>query len=241
MRKNYNAINKERRQNLAETATFELAKHLKQFANANGIITAVFETEVDSPADAIDTYGRFVGNINIGAHNINVWLVENGWGHPAFYTSMSIDEINVVLNAWKKGKKKVGRTGKHLSKDAGDFDWNLIYREPKAGVVIPFTSGEDKGKVLMPKIFRRQVAWLVSKKAKVIPAGTGFKTYLKKKPDQLVLLNDFLANTLNSATVLSLDEFVDANNKILKDPEELVFKEKAGTLVNAQGNKITTW
>ena len=241
-RKKFNDINEDRRQCFAETATFELAKHLKQFANSTGILNAVFETIVDAPAESVDTYGRFVGNVRVGGnHDINTWLVENGWGHPAFYTSMSKAEIEIFLAAWAKGKNKKNRPGKSISKNANDFDMNLLYRKPKVGVVIPFTSGEDKGKVLMPKIYRRQVSWLMSKEAKVIAASTTFKAYLKKKPDQLALLDDFLANGVNSAKIFSLDEFVSAENKVLKKPEEFVFKEKAGTLVDSKGNKIEKW
>ncbi len=240
-REKYNETNEDRRQCFAETSTVALASHLKQFANANGEIKAVFETEVDEPADAVDTYGRFVGNIRIGTHDINIWLVENGWGHPAYYTSMSNDEIAVYQAAWNKGKKKANRPGKFLSKDARVFDWKLLYKKPKKDEVITFTMGEDKGKVLMPKIFRRQVAWKVAVKAGTLDKKTTFKQYLISKPDQLVMITDFLQNGVNSATVLNLDEFVDNKNKVLKNPEELVFKEKKSTLVNANGTKITKW
>lgn len=240
-RKKYNETNKDRRQCFAETSTVGLAKHLKQYANANGEIKAIFETEVDEPADAIDTYGRFVGNIRIGTHDINVWLVENGWGHPAYYTSMSKEEIAIYQAAWKKGMKKANRPGKYLSKDASAFDWKLIYQEPKKDEVIHFTMGEDKGKVLMPKIFRRQVAWKVAIKAGALDKKTTFKQYLASKPDQLVTLTDFLQNGVNSSTVLALDEFVDTKNKVIKNPDELVFKEKKSTLVTASGTKITKW
>lgn len=240
-RKKYNETNEDRRQCFAETSTVALAKHLKQYANVNGDIKAVFETEVNEPGEAIDTYGRFVGNIRIGTHDINIWLVENGWGHPSFYTSMSNEEIALYMAAWKKGKKKTGRPGKSLSADAGKFNWKLLYRPHKKDEPIKFTMGEDKGKVLMPKIFRRQVAWMVAKKAGVLDKSTKFKEYLAGKPDQLVLLNDFLDNGVNSSKVFSLDEFVDAKNKVLKAPDELVFKEKAATLVNASGTKITKW
>lgn len=241
-RKLFNEINKDRRQYFAETATVALAKQLEQFANNNGIINAVFETNVDEPGDSVDTYGRFVGNIRVGGdHDINTWLVENGWGHPAFYTSMVKKEIETILDVWKKGKKKPNRPGAFVSKNANDFDMNLMYRKPKKNEEIDFTMGEDKGKVLMPKIYRRQLSWLVAKKAKVITAATTFKAYLKKKPDQLVLLNDFLINDLNSAKVLGLDEFISADNKVLKNPEEFVFKEKPGILVNSRGEKITKW
>jgi len=241
-RKLFNEINEDRRQCFAETSTVALAKSLKQFANADGIMNAVFETNVSEPGDSVDTYGRFVGNIRVaGDHDINLWLIENGWGHPAFYTSMSKEEIGTILDAWKKGKKKANRPGIAGSKNANDFDFDLIYREPKKEEEIDFTMGEDKGKVLMPKIYRRQLSWLISKKAKIITAATTFKAYLKKKPDQLVLLNDFLVNNLNSAKVLSLDEFISADNMVLKNPEDFVFKEKPSFLVNSSGKKITEW
>ena len=241
-RKKFNEINEDRRQCFAETSTFELARHLKQFANTKGIVNALFETMVNEPAEAVDTYGRFVGNVRVGSnHDINTWLVENGWGHPSFYTSMSKDEIETFLAAWETVKNKKNRPGKSISKNANDFDWDLLYRKPKADVVIPFTTGEDKGKVLMPKIYRRQVSWLVSKEAKVITASTTFKAYLKKKPDQLALLNDFLTNGVSSAKIFALDEFVSADNKVLKNPEEFVFKEKPGILVDSSGNKIEKW
>jgi endonuclease YncB( thermonuclease family) len=237
----FNKNNPERRQCFAQSSTVTLAKHLKKFADNSGVVKAVFETEVENPADAIDTYGRFVGNIRIGKSlDINIWLVENGWGHPSFYTSMSKDEINAFLKVWKKGKAKSGRPGHSVTKNAGIFDWKLLYDEPKKDKVIQFKIGDDKGKVLMPKIYRRQVAWMVSKKAKVIESTVKFADYLKEKPDQLVLLNDFLQNDLNSAEVKNLHDFV-IKNKVTKNPEELVFKEKAGTLVDANGNKVEQW
>jgi endonuclease YncB( thermonuclease family) len=240
-REKYNKTNEERRQCYAETATVALAKHLKQYGNSKGEIKAVYESEVDLPGDAIDTYGRFVGNIRIGSHDVNTWLVENGWGHPAFYSSMSKEEIQVFLQAWKKGSKKTGRPGKSFSRNATAFDWKLLYRAPKKDDPIKFTMGEDKGKVLMPKIFRRQVAWKVAVKAGVLEKGTSFKDYLASKTDDLVLLNDFLDNGVNSAKVYHLDDFVDKKNQVTKKPDELVFKEKAAILYNANGGKVEKW
>lgn len=121
-RKKYNETNKERHQYFAESATMALEKNLKKFTNSNGEIKAIYESEVNEPGDAVDTYGRFVSNVRIGSHDVNTWLVENGWEHPAFYTSMSKEEIDVFLQAWVKGKKKTGRPGKSLSKDAGKFN-----------------------------------------------------------------------------------------------------------------------
>lgn len=235
----YNQLNKERRQCFAESATVALAKHLKTYAS-NGVVKAVFESEVDHPFEVVDTYGRFIGNIKVGSnHDINVWLVENGWCTPAFYTSMSREEIETFLKAWDKGKKKTGRTSKALSFDAAKFDWKLLYRNP--GTVTNFKSGDDKGKAIMPKIFRRQVAWMVSKKAKVTEAGTSFKAHLQKSPDQLVLLKDFMDQGLSSSPVHNLHDYVTGKAAITKKPEELIFQEKPGTLVNKAGKKITDW
>jgi hypothetical protein len=213
---------------------------LKPFADNKGLITATFDSLVDHPFEVVDTYGRFIGDIRVGQGlDINVWLVENGWAVPTFYTSMTANEIQTFLTAWKKGKTKSGRTSKSILKDAGVFDWNMLYLKPP--VQGSFHIGDDKGLALMPKIFRRQVSWMVQKKAKVIPAGMSFHSYLKKAPDQLVLLNDFLANGITSATIVNLHDFISADNKVLKNPEEMVFNEKPGTLVNAKGKKVTNW
>jgi len=104
MRKKYNSQNKERRQNFGESAAFALGDYLKQFANNKGLIDAFFETNVDYPSDVVDTYGRFIGNIIINNKNINLWLVENGWAFPTFYSSATEQEIQKFLDAWKKGK-----------------------------------------------------------------------------------------------------------------------------------------
>jgi endonuclease YncB( thermonuclease family) len=239
-RKEFNKINEERRQHFAESSTLALANHLMQYADNNGIIKAVFVSRVDYPFEVVDTYGRFIGNIYVGnKKDINIWLVENGWAIPTFYTSMFPDEIQMFLNAWKTGKIKSGRTGKSVTKNADTFDWTLIYRKPP--VKIPFKTGDDKGKVIMPKIFRRQTAWMVSRKSGAVNDTTNLQSYLKKTPDQLVLLNDFLENGIHSAKVYSLHEFVSDHNRLLKNPEELIFKEKPGTLVNPKGKKIAVW
>ena len=93
----------------------------------------------------------------------------------------------------------------------------------------------------MPKIYRRQVAWLVSIKATVIKASTTFKAYLKKSPDQLVLTKDFLVNGINSAKVFALDEYISTGNKVLKNPDEIVFKEKPSKLKDSKGQLIDKW
>ena len=163
--------------------------HLKQFTDT-GVVVVVFESEVDKPFEVVDTYGRFIGNIVVnGDRDINTWLVENGWCSPAFYTSMSNEEIDIFLKAWVKGKKIKGRTSKSISKIASTFNWDLVYGKP--GTIQNFMVGEDKGKTIMPKIFRRQVAWMVAKKAKVISAGRYTHKFKRRKNNNLVSLFNF--------------------------------------------------
>lgn len=238
-RKKYNTINVDRRQCFAESATSALFLYLKELTPTI-VLDVVFESEVDKPFEVIDTYGRFVGNIIAdGGKDINLWLVANGWTSPAFYTSMSAEEITAILNAWKKGKKIKGRTGTSLSKSASLFNWEMVFRKP--GTVAAFTLGDDKGKSIIPKIYRRQVGWMVAKKAEVITAATSFKTFLKKSPDQLVLTTNFLKLGLTASKVYALHDFVSPENKILKRPEELVFQERPGTLINSSGKRVETW
>lgn len=240
-RNKFNELNKERKQHFAESATVALAAHLNRFTSTESV-EATFESEIDKPFEVVDTYGRFIGNIYIGNandNNLNTWLVENGWCTPAFYTSMLKEEIEVFLAAWLKGKKLTGRTGKSIIKDATRFNWNLLYRQP--GTVENFAISEDKGKTIMPKIFRRQVAWMVAKKAGVITSRTSFKSQLQKSPDQLVLLSDFLINGITASKVYALHDFITTEGSILKKPEEIVFQEKPGTLVGPTGKKIIEW
>jgi hypothetical protein len=60
--------------------------------------TSNIEHVVDHPNDVFDTYGRFIGDIQVrrggSGQNINVWLAEQGWAFPALYSTMSAREIN---------------------------------------------------------------------------------------------------------------------------------------------------
>jgi ribosome-binding factor A len=127
------------------------------------------------------------------------------------------------MAAWTKGKTKVGRTAKATSKDANKFDWKLLYREPSLN--IKFKLGEDKGKILIPKLFRRQSSWMLAKKSGVIAQHISFQSYLKNAPDQLILLKDLLTEGLHSAKVFALHEFVSADNEVLKNLK-ILFSER---------------
>jgi endonuclease YncB( thermonuclease family) len=227
----YNAANKsERRQYLAETATVALEKKLRNFGSTQ--IPCLVYSYVDHPTEVVDTYGRFVGNILIGENfdtDINIWLAEAGWAYPTFYSSMENEEIEAFLKAMKKAGKK--NVWKHYSIDAANFDADLVYREIGAEP----SAADDKGPILMPKLFRRQVAHRMEKKAKLF-SGT-LEAFLKARVDSCFTLDDFLENGVHSATPRRFDEFIKGTKFSIK-PYEIVFKEKPSKVVDDKGKAI---
>ena len=232
-REAYNKANREeRRQYLAETATVALAGKLKGFGN--GTVECHVLSIVDHPFEVVDTYGRFVGNIRVGSGfdtDINICLAEQGWCYPTFYSSMENEEIETLLAAMKKAGKK--NVWKHYSKNLSVFDSKLQYREPSD---LPQPDpAKDKGPVLMPKLFRRQVAYRMERKAKIF-SGT-IKKYLESKPDSCFELQDFLVAGPHSAVPCVLHQFIVGSSSKLK-PHEIVFREKFSTVVDKNGKII---
>jgi endonuclease YncB( thermonuclease family) len=227
----YNKFNKvERRQYLAESATVALAKKLKAYGGQS--VPCEVVSFVDHPFELVDTYGRVVGNIRVGKKfqtDINVWLAAEGWVYPTFYSSMTEEEIQTLLKAASKGKKK-GRAWAYLSDDTSKFDPNLVYR--KGG---PIDAANDVGNVLLPKLFRRQVAYHMEKKAKVFNGKFG--EFLRARADECYLTDQFLSEGLHSAATHKFAEFL-KGKRFLLGPEELVFREKFSSVVDAHGERV---
>lgn len=231
----FNALNKkERRQFLGETATVALAEFLSTLGS--GSIPCQFYSFVDAPGDAIDTYGRFVGNIMVGAGfltDLNLWLTEQGWVFPTFYASMDKAEIRLFLEAMAKGKAK-GRVWASYNRDTRKFDPDLVYRGAGAAI----NAAADAGPVLMPKIFRRLLAFSFEKGAGIRDGS--FKTYLKERRDECFALQDFLEQGPHAASVTTLDRFM-TGTRFRPEPQELVFREKPSSLFDANGVRIITF
>jgi endonuclease YncB( thermonuclease family) len=229
-REKFNLENKApRRQYWAETATVALARKLLEYEHPVDCEVVSF---VDKPFEVIDTYGRFVANIRVGPKfktDINLWLSEQGWGYPTFYSSMEPEEIEAFLKTLKRAQAK-GRIWKDYSHDTSKFDSRLVYR-PK-GQIQP---SKDKGKVLMPKVFRRQLSYRIQKKAGVV--GGSFTDYLKAHPDDCFKLDEFLEHDEHSAPLRHLHDFM-KGNKFTPKPQEIVFREAESSLVNKNGKKI---
>ena len=228
-------LNKKYRQLFGETSTVKLHEFLA--GSGQAVMPCTVKTAVDAPNEVFDTYGRFIGDIlvKIGGNevDINLWLVEQGWAFPTFYASMSNEEIQTLLAAAEKGRKKTNRPEKRLQKVVGQLDKTLLY--PGKGAA--FNAATDKGPVLMPKLFRRLCTYTVHHGVGAAPGS--FHTFLKNSPDGCFLTNDFLIQGTNAAPVHFLSEFVGTDDKITKEPQELVFREKASTLLGPNGQPIT--
>jgi hypothetical protein len=59
----------------------------------------------------------------------------------------------------------------------------------------------------MPKMFRRQVAYQMQKQAGIVKGS--LKSFLARSPDRCFELQDFLEQSVHSATERTLDEFLE--------------------------------
>jgi len=216
-----------------------LHAHLKSLMGAGDgtVMHATFLTQIDRPADAVDSHGRFVGDIIVGTasgQSINTWLVENGWAYPLLYDSMTDTEVRTIVDAWKVGQALGARPGKALSKKLQPFDATRNVKNAK----LP-----DGGRPNFPKIFRRQATFWSTVPGPL--TSEEFAAMLDKgltgKTDTAYPLDYFLANIehLNPKKRVKFADKVGAQGQMLFKPEGLVFREDPSTLFAANGTKIT--
>ena len=231
-------LRSEYRQPFGAGAANALLAHLKTFISGGGtLLHARFVTQIDKPAQAIDSHGRFVGDIIVGTaggKSINTWLVENGWAYPLFYDSMTAPEVNTLVTAWKAGKVLAARPGKAIEKPLQPFDPKVNVNNAK----LP-----DNGKLNYPKIFRRQAAFWTQVPGTL--SGADFLAMLKKgqkgKSDLAYPLAYFLANisNLKPKNRIPLWTKIGAQGQTNFEPPDLIFKEDASKLLDAGGTPIT--
>jgi len=232
------------RQKWGKRAAFELRKFLKSHATGTTIECHV-DTLIKSPNDACDMYGRFVGDILIGTGgsivNVNHWLVAHGWASPTFYNSMQLGEIDAIDAIWAKAK---GGLLNSIVKRASDDMYGLP--AGKAGD-LPTDAKNDKGKVALPKMFRRLVGYKENPKG-----ATTLEKFLALPSKKLDLVIDLAVfKTLTPAQrehpskkkgvpLIKLQTLVTDGNRLDPKPEDLVFVEEPAVLKNSTG-KVTSW
>jgi len=199
-------------------------------------------THVASPNDVFDMFGRFVGDIIVmrGAQeiNLNLWLAEQGLAFPSLYTSMSIAEMNAVIQPSDAARAR-GKgiwANRAFTQRIGTLDKTLVFRRPPAAVQ------PDAGPVIFPKFFRRLSTWQDAK-AKGKTTTTTLKAFLanERPPDQFLLTQDVLASGVTAAQVHNLAEAINAQNRILRAPKEMVFTEKPSRLLDKNGKPVTSF
>jgi endonuclease YncB( thermonuclease family) len=224
-------------QHFGQTAVFELHKMLSKYA-MNNKIECVVKTIVEKPDDAFDCYGRFVGDVIIIRDdreflNINHWLAEEGLAFPTFYTSMTNGEIRAIQLMTKSAiSKKSGIWEYHYAKNIGSVESST--QEFKIGKKGKYSPTRDKKPpVIIPKIFRRQYKYEISRN------GKSFKSFLsnEKPVDKCYLLEDFFKEGRKENNVMTLSNFLNSNGDILFKPWEVVFEEAESKLIDAKTKK----
>lgn len=226
------------RQFLGETATTEL--HDLIASAGKEPVRCVVRTAIDHPNEAFDTYGRLIGNIILHPNskkelNVNHWLVRNGWAFPSFYNSALVEEIKQFSELAIEAKTANKGVWAHLSSNLWHPDFSLVFR-PHG----PANPSADVGPVVLPKMFRRQVAW---QKAQSTGHFSGpFREFLAAQHDDgWVKTSDFLQNNQIQPVANNLSSLLYDQDFMIVGPLDLVFFEKASTLVDAWGNKIDSW
>jgi endonuclease YncB( thermonuclease family) len=229
------------RQPYGAAAANALHKYLQSFLEADSgtVIHATFVTKINTANEAVDSHGRFVGDILVGtaaAQSINTWLVANGWAFPLFYDSMTDKEVKTLVDAWKIGKKIAARPEKSLRKPLQSF---------VPGRNVDNAKLPDRAKLNIPKIFRRQAQFWTEVAGPL--TRTEFVALLNKgikgKPDAAFPLDYFLKNFkhLDPKKRVSLADKISSQGNTLFSPEGLVFKEDPTTLLAANGKPVKGW
>jgi endonuclease YncB( thermonuclease family) len=229
------------RQHMGETSTIQLFKFLKSHSKGKDTIDCEVFTQVDEPNDVFDKFGRCVGDIRIKDKdgkmvNVNQWLVENGWAYPAYYNSMTGDEIKVLDNLANEAMAKKLNIWKFFSQKMTALDKTLTHSK-KDGKY--FEKADRKPPILFPKLFRR--LWTFEIQDQNIFSTDGYQKFLAaQKSDRCCRKIDFLKSGFPKKAPL-IASFLSTNGSINFKPADIIFKEAGTTLMNSKHKKITSF
>jgi endonuclease YncB( thermonuclease family) len=225
------------RQHMGESSTVALYNYLKGNVTGTTIACEVF-TQVNRPNDIFDKYGRCVGDIVINekggkSQNVNQWLIKNGYAFPAFYNSMTPDEITTIRTLADDAKKNNREIWKYYSKRMAALDRSLTH--PKNDPSYSKQS-DEKPPVIFPKLFRRLWTFEIGESTRF--STQGYQKFLVKSADKCCQTSTFLHNGYPSKNSPNLSDFVAQNGGINFDPAEIVFKEAGTSLKDKSGIPI---
>jgi endonuclease YncB( thermonuclease family) len=242
-------VNIEYYQSLSGSAALALHRLIRAVGIADEL-PCQFRTRVNTAADAIDKYGRFVGDIFVtvgGADvNLNNAVLEQGLAVPAFYESMLIPEINEKIAAAKMGAQVSNRLAKHYRAKVGKLNKRLKYAPFTARAKAnPPKIGDDQGEAIHPKLYRRLCAWTILRdgdaKRKNRPIPATYQGYLREDESlkTIQFTRDFLKHG-KAATKRDFFQYFNANTLKL-EPGEIVFAEARSNLFTSTGKVIKGW
>ena len=236
-KKNLTANGTKFRQLLGETATVELRAALPKRPST---LSCEVLSRIDKPGDAFDVYGRLVGDVLIPTKTQRLslahWLAESGWALPSYYNSMLPVEIRALQKLVAAARAKRRGVWKVLEQVVGPPDLKLVFRPHGR-----FSAKErkaDRGRVVVPKFFRRRIRYAVLDLNGQAP--TSFKEYLKSDKSPWVTLEAFLANPEIKKPKNSLATLLTETDRVTKRPDQVVFFEAPGTL-KKNGKPVTQW
>lgn len=226
------------RQRCAETAVARLGKFLSRLAGGKRQLACTFTTQLADargPGDAIDKYGRFVGDLLVGPDriNLNLWLLREGWAMLALYESMRADEIDESLAAWREGAGKGVRPRYRAAFEPFEF---ITFRRPGSAL----QDERDDGPFIHPKFFRRYVTWWAYHGAGQMEGA--FADYMGKRAEKIYRLSEFRAwldaGGPKPRTFLLFDPRAD-RDKVSWGADEFIFQEAAAELfVDVGGRSV---
>ena len=225
------------RQRQAETATVRLGRYLSTFGTSP--LPCRFQTEVtdhEGPADTVDKYGRFVGNVFVNDVDINLEILRQGLAVVALYNSMQPTEMEACLEAWVLGKTAAEGVAQYQTRTIGEFDPQLLYQPPASAPLNP----EKTKKFIHPKLYRRQCTWWAYRKLGTFKGG--FDTYLSLFPDDVFFERSSMRDQgFLAATPFQIEKMVKAGRQVIYAPDEVVFKEAGSQLFTSEGQMIREW
>jgi endonuclease YncB( thermonuclease family) len=242
-------VNIEYYQLLSGSAALALHRLIRAVGSADQL-PCQFRTRVNTAPDAIDKYGRFVGDIFVtvgGADvNLNNAMIEQGLAVSAFYESMLIPEITEKIAAAKIGAQVPNRLEKYYRAKVGKLNKRLKYAPFTARAKAnPPKIGDDQGKSIHPKLYRRLCAWTILRdgkaKRKNRPIPATYAGYLREDESlkTIQLTRDFLKHG-KAATKRDFFQYFKANTLKLEQ-EEIIFAEARSYLFTNTGKPISGW
>ncbi len=209
--------------------------HLRDKLGPGAALSARVTTDVETPNDVFDVYGRFVGVVvantaGPGTVVVNEALLEAGLALPSIYTSMDRTAARRYLRLASEARSNQRGVWRWYTTEL-HFD-ETMHHEKNA-------DGDDVGPPVLPKLFRRLAVHEVHK-----GQVRGFKSWLRERRDRVRSMTAWLEQGDAGAEVEDLADYVSDDSpkpRFLAEPAGLVFVEKAGVTYSGEATPLLDW